>query len=160
MPAPCLPCWMRGRAGRCEGERAMVGRAVAAGTHRPTWLRSRGALPSGAWGAPACPCRELHAEILHSHLPPPSGRSSPSFSTWHTSTRSVWNPCTVSAGLSPAHSPLSTLREKEDKSELAAQAPQAWGTILTEQPRAAPHSLSSLLTSPSQTEPRPEPGLA
>ena len=59
-PALGLPCRMRGRAGRCEGERAIVGPADPAGTHRPTWLRSRGAMASGVWGAPACPCLPSH----------------------------------------------------------------------------------------------------
>ena len=130
---PAVPAEGQGR--RPWRGRGSAGPAVPAGSHSPTaapWPRSRGALPTAAGeplraptsplrrrqtpGTPLPGGRELRAGILCSHLAPPSGRSSPSFWTWYTSTLSAWSPCPVSAGLSPAHSPLPTLREKQDES--------------------------------------------
>lgn len=48
-----------------------------------------------------------------------------------------------SAGLSPPHAPLPTLREKQDEGEFTAQSSEGWEPSSHCQPQAAPSSLPS-----------------
>ena len=161
---PAVPAEGQGR--RPWRGRGSAGPAVPAGSHSPTaapWPRSGGALPVEAvepLRAPTSPLRrrqtpgtplpggrELRAGILCSHQAPSSRRPpvSPRTSCASTvSTRRVSVPATPGFLLR-----VPTYGRSGTRLELAAQAPERWGTLLPRQPQAAP---SSLLTSPSRTE--------
>lgn len=61
----------------------------------------------------------------------------------HINSEHLQSSCSGNAELSPLHTPLPTLREKQDKGELTAQGTGGWEPSSRYQPQAALSSLPS-----------------
>lgn len=162
-PALCLLCWMRGRAGGCAGEGGTAGPPVPAGSQSPSRSplakEQRGPARRG-WGVPAQPRlpAQPQAEPQHSSA---WQRGAAGRDTWlspgslkmgaphvlehmaHVDSERLQSSCSGSAGLTPLHAPLTTLREKQDEGEFTAPGPEGWEPSSRCQPQAAPSSLPS-----------------